>query len=253
MSISVVVITYNEERNLARCLASVTGVADEIIVVDSNSTDQTLQIAYEYGAQVIQQPFLGYGAQKNFADQQASYDWILSLDADEELTPELKKSLLAVKEAPQYSAYQFSRFSNYCGAWIRHSGWYPDMKVRFFNRTRGAWKSEKIHEYWQLNNDGERIGKLDGDLLHYTYYTISEQLKQIDKYTELAALEAVENGKDCSLLKIWLGPKWTFIANYIIKRGFLDGYAGYLVCKYTAYYTFIKYSKIRFYARKAIK
>ncbi|MDR3681639.1 MAG: glycosyltransferase family 2 protein [Flavipsychrobacter sp.] len=253
MYLSVVVITYNEERNLGRCLASVNGVADEIIVVDSNSTDRTVQIAKDYGATVIQQAFLGYGGQKNFANEQATNNWILSLDADEALTPELKNSILKVKENPVHNAYRFSRFSNYCGAWIKHSGWYPDIKVRLFNRNKGAWKSEKVHEYWELNDNTEKVGDLKGDLLHYTYYTISEQLKQIDKYTELAALDAAERGKDCSIIKIWLVPKWTFISHYFFKLGFLDGYAGYLVCKYIAYYTFIKYSKIRFYARKGVK
>lgn len=253
MNLSVVVITYNEERNLGRCLASVEGVADEIIVVDSNSTDNTIQIARDFGAKVVSQSFLGYGAQKTFANQQATNNWVLSLDADEALTPELKKNILNVKQNPTCDAYQFARFSCYCGTWIKHSGWYPDTKVRLFDRTKGKWESEKIHEYWQLNDPNSEAGTLKGDLLHYTYYTISEQLKQIDRYTELLALDAVEKGKDCSLLKIWLGPKWNFITNYFFKLGFLDGYAGYLVCKYTAYYTFIKYSKIRFYARGNIK
>jgi glycosyltransferase involved in cell wall biosynthesis len=252
MNLSVVIITYNEERNLGRCLSSVSSIADEIIVVDSNSTDKTIQIAKEYGAIVIQQPFLGYGGQKNFANLQAKNDWILSLDADEALTPELKKGILAIKQNPNFSAYKFSRLSNYCGKWIKHSGWYPDVKTRLYNRTKGAWESERIHEYWQLHNAGD-IGLIKGDLLHYTYYTISEHLRQIDKYTELAAIDAAEKGKDCSLLKIWLVPKWTFFTNYIVNLGFLDGYAGYLICKNSAYYTFIKYSKIRFYVRNGIK
>lgn len=248
IKISLVVITLNEERNLERCLRSALRVADEIIVVDSLSTDNTVAIAKKYGARVIEQPFLGYIAQRNFSNTQATYDWVLTMDADEELSPELEQSILAVKQKPEHAAYRFARLNNYCGKWIKHSGWYPDKKVRLADRTKGSWKGHQVHEYWQPN-DNATVGDISGRLLHYTYYSISEHIKQTERYSEMAARGAVAAGKDCSLLKIWLGPKWTFISLYIFRLGILDGYAGYLVCKYTAYYTLIKYTKIRQYAR----
>lgn len=246
--LSVVVITFNEEKNLRRCLDSIKGIADEIIVVDSNSTDKTVAIATEYGATIIQQTFLGYGAQKNFANQHATNDWVLSLDADEEVTSTLQKRIAEIKETPQYNAYQFSRLTNYCGKWIKHSGWYPDKKTRLFNKTKGEWYSEQIHEHWELYDKTERIGELSGDLLHYSYRSISDHIIKIEKFTELSSRAAVESGKKCSLLKLWLVPKWNFFRDYIIRFGFLDGMAGYTICKLTYYTYFVKYTKIRQYA-----
>src|SRR5580700_10455407 len=143
--ISTVIITFNEERNLARCLDSVKNIADEIIVVDSYSTDNTAAIAAAYNARFIQNEFAGYSQQKNFATQQASYDWILSLDADETLSAELINSIMEVKSAPQFSAYQIPRLTNYCGKWIRHCGWYPDKQTRLYDRTKGCWEEKKVH------------------------------------------------------------------------------------------------------------
>jgi glycosyltransferase involved in cell wall biosynthesis len=245
---SIVIITLNEERNIARCLDSVKNVADEIVIVDSNSTDRTAAIATGHGARVIQRAFTGYGEQKNFAMQQASHDWVLSLDADEALTPELEASILAVKQSPEQNAYEMSRLTNYCGKWIRHCGWYPDKKLRLFDRTKGEWKRAKIHEYWELYDTTAPIGQLRGDLLHYSYYTINDHTAGISHFTELAAREAAMNGKDCSLLKVLLGPKWNFITTYIIRLGILDGYYGFMIAKLSAYATFVKYAKTRQYA-----
>lgn len=246
--LSVVVITFNEENNLSRCLESVKDIADEIIVVDSYSTDKTIEIATSYGAKIYYQQFLGYGAQKNFANQLSTHDWILSLDADEELTPTLSNNIAAIKKAPSYNAYQFSRLTNYCGKWIKHSGWYPDKKIRLFNKTKGAWYSEQVHEHWELYDKTEKTGELKGDLLHYSYYSISDHIIRIEKFTELSSRAAVASGKKCSLLKLWLIPKWNFFRDYVIKLGFLDGMAGYTICKLTYYTYFVKYTKIRQYA-----
>jgi glycosyltransferase involved in cell wall biosynthesis len=245
--LSVVIITLNEERNIGRCLASVKNVADEIIIVDSFSTDNTATIAASYGAKVIQQAFESYGKQKNFATQAAAYHWVLSLDADEALSQELQQSILDVKKQPEHNIYQMPRLTNYCGKWIKHCGWYPDKQIRLYDRTRSKWKEEKVHEYLQSNTPGETIATLKGDLLHYSFYTVSEHLKKIEKYSELAARAAVEQGKNASLLKIWGSPKWHFFTEYIIKAGFLDGFYGYTICKLSAYAAFIKYSKIRMY------
>lgn len=245
--ISTVIITFNEERNLARCLDSVKDVADEIIIVDSFSTDNTAGIAAGYNARVIQNEFAGYSQQKNFATEQANYDWILSLDADETLSPELIKSILEIKKGPQFSAYQVPRLTNYCGKWIRHCGWYPDKQTRLYNRTQGRWEEKRVHEFWRLDDNTQQIGLLKGDILHYSFSTINEHLNKIEKYSELAARESVENGKSATLLKIYFSPKWHFINEYIFQLGFLDGFYGYTICRLSVYSTFLKYSKIRLY------
>lgn len=248
MHISVVVITLNEERNLPRCLKSVQNIADEIIIIDSFSEDETGKIARSFGAKVFYNPFEDYVKQKNIAVEKASHDWILSLDADEALSPELEKSILAVKENPQYEAYELSRLTNYCGKWIKHCGWYPDKKTRLFNRNAGAWEGAQIHESWQAYNKESAIGTLKGDLLHYSYYSFSDHVKQIEKFTEIAARTAVAQGKTCSFMKMWLAPKWGFFVDYIVRLGILDGYYGFMVCKYSAWAAFVKYSKIRQYS-----
>jgi glycosyltransferase involved in cell wall biosynthesis len=247
--ITIVIITLNEERNIARCLHSVKDIADEIIIVDSFSTDSTIAIATQFNAKVITRAFTSYADQKNFATQQAANNWILSLDADEALTPGLQQSILQIKKAPQHNVYQMPRLTNYCGKWIKHCGWYPDRQTRLYDRTKGKWEEKKVHEYWRPGNNAEKKGTLKGDLLHYSFTSISEHLKKIEKYTELAALAAAEDGKDASLLKIWFSPKWHFFTEYIIKQGFLDGFYGYIICNLSAYSAFIKYSKIRAYKR----
>jgi glycosyltransferase involved in cell wall biosynthesis len=249
IQISAVIITLNEAKNIGRCIESVKDVVDEIIVVDSYSTDATVRIARNHGATVIQREFRGYGSQKNFANAQSSFDWILSLDADEALSEELKESILKLKNNPDNNMYEFPRLTNYCGKWIKHCGWYPDKKVRLFNKTKGSWVNE-IHERWVPDNVSDKIGELNGDLLHYSYYTISEHISRIDKFTELTALEALKHGRNSNLFKIWIIPKWNFFHNYIIRLGFLDGYEGYLICKISAFANFVKYNKIRLYASK---
>lgn len=248
--LSIVIITYNEERNLARCLDSVKDIADEILVVDSNSTDNTVAIATRYNARVIQNTFIGYGEQKNFATQQATNNWVLSLDADETLTPELRQSIIEVKNDPVFPVYQMSRLTNYCGKWIKHCGWYPDKQTRLYDRTKGKWEEPKVHEYWRLDDDKQQGGVLKGDILHYSFRTINEHLKKIEKYSELAARESVENGKTATLFKIFFSPKWHFINEYIFQLGFLDGFYGYTICRLSVYATFLKYSKIRLYYKQ---
>ncbi len=252
MKISVVIVTLNEERNLARCLESVAPVADEIVVVDSLSSDKTTDIAASFGATVILQPFLGYTKQKNFANQHASHDWVLSLDADEALSPGLVREIQFIKNNPKHNAYSLPRLTNYCGRWIKHCGWYPDRKTRLFDKTKGAWVGEVIHEQWQAN-DGATTGVLNCDLLHYSYYTISDHIKQIEKFTEISAIEAVRMGKRCSLAKLYFGPKWNFFKDYFLRLGILDGIEGYYICKFSAFASEVKYSKIRQYSRLAKK
>ena len=249
VKLSVVIITFNEESNLARCLESVTNIADELIIVDSASTDNTIVIARKFDATIIQRVFTGYADQKDFATRQASNDWILSLDADEAVTPELEKSILAAKAAPKYNVYQMPRLTNYCGKWIRHCGWYPDKQTRLYSRTKGRWANKQVHEHWEMNDSNEEAGLLYGDLLHYSFRSISEHLKKIEKYSELAAREAVANGKTAGILKIWSSPKWHFFSEYVIKFGFMDGFYGYIICKLSAHAAFVKYTKIRLYSK----
>lgn len=248
VKISAVIITLNEDRHLERCLSSLEGVVDEMVVVDSLSTDRTVETAQRYGAKIVLQPFLGYVEQHTFADNQAANDWILSIDADEALSEKLRTSILAFKqEKPLVHAYSIARLNNYCGQWIRHGGWYPDRKTRLFNRTQGSWQGVNVHESWKPNNN-TAIGRLTGDLLHYTYQSIAEHINKQQKYADLSARGAAMQGKSSSISKIVLGPFWVFIKTYFFKMGFLDGYYGYLISRYAAYYTFMKYSKTREYA-----
>lgn len=250
IKLSAVIITYNEERNITRCINAVKGIADEIIVVDSTSTDNTVSIAKQLGAKVVDQPFLGYLGQRNFGDNTASHNWILMLDADEEISASLAQQILRVKEKTEYNAYRFPRLNNYCGKWIRHGAWYPDKKTRLYDRTKGSWHGGMVHEYWKPNAPGDPIGNLEGDMLHYSFATMDDRLQKIEKYSELAALTAIKNGRTASLFKIWASPKWRFFSEYILQRGFMDGFEGYMIAKLSAYEAFIKYAKIRQYSRQ---
>jgi glycosyltransferase involved in cell wall biosynthesis len=246
MPISAIIITYNESRNIARCLEALKGVADEVIVVDSFSQDNTVAIAEQHGARVLQHAFEGYGEQKIVAMDATSHDWILSLDADEELSPALRESILTVKDKQRHDAYEFNFLTAYCGKWIRHCGWYPNPKMRFWNKRKGYMKADKVHEGFELDA-GTSIGFLKGDILHYSFPTISSHLKKVEQYSEMGARFDVARGKKVSLLKLWLAPKWTFFMLFVVRGGFLDGYYGYVVCKNSAFAAFAKYLKIRQY------
>jgi glycosyltransferase involved in cell wall biosynthesis len=242
--LSAVIISFNEEQNIGRCLQSLVGIADEIIVVDSASTDQTCTIAAQYGARVIQHPFEGFAAQKNFATQCAQHQWVLSLDADEVLSEVLKSAILQVKQQADYDAYFLKRQTNFCGTFIKHGGWYPDKQCRLWNKNKGDWQGI-IHEKWRLFDNSKPYGILSGDLLHYSFNCISDYIRMTERYTSLSAEEALAKGKKVSLLKLILGPGIKFFQDYIIKLGFLDGYAGFVAYRMAAYGAFVKYSKIR--------
>ncbi len=244
MMLSAVIITYNEESNIGRCLQSLVGIADEIIIVDSASTDNTCSIAEQYGARIIQHPFAGFAAQKNLAAQAATNNWVLSLDADEVLSEELKSAILQVKSNAACDAYFLKRSTNFCGTFIRHGSWYPDKQCRLWDKTKGDWQGT-IHEKWRLFEPYKKYGTLNGDLLHYSFNSISDYLNMTERYTTLSAQEALQKGKNVSLLKLILGPKFKFIQDYIIRLGFLDGYAGYVAYRLAANMAFVKYSKIR--------
>ncbi len=251
MQISAVIITLNEEQKIAQCINSLNGLVEEVLVFDSFSTDKTTDIAEEHGARVIKQHFEGYMQQKTLATAAAKYDWVFSIDADEVVTEELKQEILKIKgnNTPDHHAYQVSRITNYCGKWIKHCGWYPDRVTRLIDRTKGTWGGGSVHEHWVLNNTSYTVGLLKGDLLHYSYDTISQHIIKIDKFTELGARDAVAKGKNCSILKVWFAPKWYFFTAYILQLGILDGYYGYIICKYSSFGKMIKYGKIRQYAK----
>ncbi|MEF8810761.1 MAG: glycosyltransferase family 2 protein [Bacteroidales bacterium] len=248
--ISLVIITYNEERNIARCIESVGELADEVVVVDSFSTDRTEEICRQYGAKFIQHAFEGHIQQKNFAVVQATYPFILSLDADEALSDELKESIRKVKQDRKYDGYYFNRLTNYCGKWIRHSGWYPDRKLRLFDTRKGRWKGVNPHDRYELE-EGSRLKFLQGDLLHYCFNSIQEHVDQTNKFSEEGAKALFDKGKRSSTLKIIVKSASRFFRNYFIKLGFLDGYYGYIICRMSAFSNFIKYAKLKELQKKA--
>jgi len=211
-------------------------------VIDSNSTDGTREIAAGLGARVIVHDFAGFAVQKNWASKQAQYDWILSLDADEELDARAQAAILEWKHsAPSAAGYRFARRANYLGRWILHSGWYPDYKLRLFNRRSGTWEGAYVHESVEVSG---RIETLPGEILHYTCNSLDEHLERIEFYTDLAAKEMFERGESVSLLGRTLGPPWVFFNTYVLRLGMLDGWPGYLIAKMAARYVRRKYAKL---------
>ncbi len=239
--ISACIISFNEEKKIEDCLKSLVDIADEIIVVDSNSSDSTVEIAKRYTDKVITQDFLGYIEQKNFAIQQASHDWILSLDCDERLSPALQKSMLAIKEdITQADAYKMPRKTFYVYRWLNHC-WYPDLKTRLFNKHTAHWGGTNPHDH--IISNGDNIKQLDGDIYHYSFDSISDHLQTIDKFTEIGAEELIKKNKSFNMFSPVTHSMWIFIKIYFIKRGFLDGFAGFLVATLSFMHVFIKYSK----------
>jgi glycosyltransferase involved in cell wall biosynthesis len=249
IKLSAVIITFNEERNIKRCLDSLKEVADEIIVVDSFSTDKTESICKDYSlVKFIKQSWLGYSGQKNFANALASHDYIFSIDADEALSSELITSIKTIKNNPSSDIYIVKRLTNYCGQWIKHGGWYPDKKIRIWKKNDAIWEGD-IHEILKLKK-GVSSFELKGDLLHYSYYTIKDHLNQVNNYTELMAIEAVKKGKKYSVLQLFFSPPVKFIKKYFIQLGFLDGYYGFIISIVGAHTTFYKYLKIHEHYKK---
>lgn len=240
--LSVAIITFNEELNIARCIESVLPVADEIVIVDSFSTDKTADICKRYPVKFIPHAFEGYIEQKNYAIMQCSFPYILSLDADEALSAELISSIKNAKLDYKFDGYTMNRLTNYCGKWIRHCGWYPDIKLRLFS-NEGRWGGINPHDELKMPK-GSRIQHLKGDLLHYSYYSLNDHMDQIKKFTEIGANEAFKNGKRSSVFKIIYKPFFKFIRDYFVKLGMLDGFYGYVVCRNSAFATYLKYTRL---------
>jgi glycosyltransferase involved in cell wall biosynthesis len=242
--ISVVIITLNEELNIERCLQSVREIADEIVVVDSFSIDRTEEICLKFGAKFSRHPFEGYVEQKSYVITQASNDYILLIDADEALSDELRASILSVKKHWTHDAYHFNRLNSYCGQWIKHSGWYPDRKIRLFDRRKASVKGRNPHDEIVMDQ-GSTLKFLKGDLLHYTYLTVEDHIHQINRFTEIQARGNFERGKKANCFSILFSPPFKFIRHYFFRLGFLDGYYGYLICRNSAYSTFLKHAKLK--------
>ncbi len=242
MKISATIITLNEQGNIARAIESLR-CADEVIVVDSGSQDRTMEIAAKLGARVVESEWMGYASQKNFAAEQASHDWILSIDADEALSEALEAEIWQIKKGgPQFDAYTVPRLAQYLGRWILHSGWYPDRKVRLYHRAKARWVGKYVHESVQV--DGV-TGHLESNLLHYTCNSLSEHLRMMDRYTTLAAEELVAQRRRIGWTDLVLDPLWTFFRTYVVKAGFLDGWEGVAIAYMAAFYNFVKYAKAR--------
>ena len=242
MKITATIITLNEERNIARAIESLR-CSDEILIVDSGSVDRTVELAEKLGARVIEAGWRGFAGQKNWAAEQASHDWILSLDADEALSEALEAEIWNLKKnGPRYDAYTMPRLARYLGRWILHSGWYPDRKVRLYDRRKARWVGDFVHE--SVISTG-RIGHLESNLLHFTCDSLSEHLRSLDRYTTLAAQEIAARKVKVPLFRVILDPAWTFAKTYFLQRGFLDGLEGLTIAYMAAFYTFLKYSKAR--------
>jgi glycosyltransferase involved in cell wall biosynthesis len=242
MKITATIIACNEERNIVRAIESLRCV-DEILVVDSGSTDRTVELATNLGVRVIESHWPGYKAQKNYAADQATYDWILSLDADEALSEALEGEIWTLKKkGPTYDAYRMPRLAQYLGRWILHSGWYPDLKVRLYDRRKARWVGDFVHESVEVTGS---VGHLESNLLHFTCTSLSEHLKTMDRYTTLAAEELVFRKVKISSRHLILDPGWTFVRSYFLQRGFLDGLEGLTIANMAALYTFLKYAKAR--------
>lgn len=242
IKLSAVVITFNEEKNIAACLKSLQAVADEIIVLDSFSTDRTKKICEQFDVQFVTHSFDGYTAQKNRADKLAKHDFILSLDADELLSDELKQAILEVKKNSLHDAYFFNRLNHYCGKAIRVTDWYPDRKLRLWNKNKGQWEGDFLHEKVVLQV-GTSTKFLEGDLLHYSFASIEEHILQANKFSSIAAAQLVSAQKKGLFFRLLLNPFFKFFKNYVLKRGFLAGWYGFIISNIIAFETFLKYAK----------
>lgn len=245
--LSVAIITYNEEKNIQRCLESVFPIADEIVIVDSLSTDRTEEISLSFkhktDLKFIKQAFLGYIEQKNFALAQTSHDYVLSLDADEALSPELLQSIKDAKRNFKAKAYSFHRLTHYVDQWIHHSGWYPDTKLRLVHKNFAQWNGVNPHDILTLKVDTPTT-LLKGNLLHYSYDSISSHLTQTNKFTSIAAKAAFEKGQTANLFQIVTRPFFKFLRDYFFKKGFLDGRYGFIICFINALAAMLKYAKL---------
>ena len=243
-SLSAAIITLNEEKNIERCLRSLQGVADEIVVVDSLSTDRTREICSQFGVHFIEQKFLGHIEQKNLAISRTFHEHVLCIDADEALSPELTRSILKVKEQGfPADGYTMNRLSWYCDQFIRHGTWYPDRKLRLLKKDKGRFGGMNPHDKIVMD-PGTRNVHLEGDLLHYTYYTMEEHVIQGNKFSTISAISMQAMGRKAYWYNLFWNPLVAFFSHYFFKAGVLDGFYGLVIAHQQAYQTFLKYAKL---------
>lgn len=243
--LSVVIITFNEEKNIGRCLESVKDIADEIVILDSGSTDKTKEIASAYPkVKFYTHPFDGHIQQKNRAKNLATNDWVLSLDADEAIDEELKYNILNLKSNWHKDGYYMNRLTNYCGHWVKHSNWYPDRKLRLWNRQKGEWRGINPHDKFEMFEGDKATGSIKGNILHYSYYTLDDHYKQVEYFTDIASKAYFEKNIKSHWWNLIIHPAVKFIDHYLLHLGFLDGIAGWHIARISAYATFLKYKKI---------
>jgi hypothetical protein len=241
--LSAVIIVKNEERNIERCIRSVLPVADEVIILDSGSTDHTEAICKRFPVRFFNSSWMGFSGTKNYASSLALYNWVLSIDADEELSPQLQQSILQVKKTTDGATCKISRLPNYCGHWIRHGGWYPDYKTRIFNRNQTRWIGE-VHETLEYKTKPDTV-VLQGDCYHYTMASISEHLSTINRYSTIWADEKYQQGYQVSYMKMLVSPHLKFVRSYFYKFGFLDGFQGFIIAANTAFSAFLRMVKLK--------
>lgn len=241
MGISAVIITRNEEANLDRCLRSL-GFCDEIVIVDAESTDRTREIAARYLTRVFVRPWDGFVPQRRYAVGLAQHEWVLSIDADEEIPPELREELLRTAANPEArDAYSMPRKTIHLGRWIRHGGWYPNRLVRFFRKGLGDWQGNEVHEYWQTRGSS---GELGADLVHYSFHDLADQVARNNTYSSLGAKGLRTSGVYFSPVRLFAKTLSKFIETYFVKLGFLDGYPGLIISVSAAYSVFLKWAKL---------
>jgi len=241
--ISAIIIAWNEEKFIGRCLGSLGDIADEIIIVDSFSTDATEEVCRKFNARFVKHHFEGYIEQKNYGVSLATNSWILSLDADEALSDELRNSIIRIKSKPDLDGYFFNRRNNYCGKWLKFSGWYPDRHLRLFNSSKGKWTGLNPHDKFTLNK-GCRTGKLNGDLLHWFYHSVAEHKEKMEIFSSIAARSYLGAGRNSGLFTPYVHEAWSFFRSYFFRGGFLDGREGYNICRISAWGSFLKYRKL---------
>ena len=241
--LSIVIITFNEEKNIKACLDAVVGLSDDIVVVDSFSTDKTQSICETYSnVNFVQHKWQGYAKTKNYANSFVKHPFLLSLDADEVLSEELKNSIESIDTFK--GVYEFNRLTNYCGSWVHHCGWYPDKKIRIFPKQGSIWEGDFVHETLVTPYNLPVIF-LQGDLLHYSYHSLKDHYNQIEKYSTLHAEKMIHLGKKANFLKQYISPSFKFFRTFFLQMGFLDGKAGFNIARISAKAVKLKYQKLK--------
>jgi len=244
-NISIVIITFNEASNIERCILAAQQLSSDIVVVDSYSSDETEVICKKMGVRFFQKKWIGYSDQKNYGNSKAEHDWILSIDADEELSPELIANIKTLfDKSVLHDAYNINFITRYCGKWIKHGKWYPEKHTRLFNKKSINWNQNEVHEGLSISND-HNVGKLKGLIRHYTINSIGEHLQKVNHYSTLGAEKMFRKGKRASFIKLYISPFVRFIVDYFFRLGFLDGFQGFCIAMITAHESFLKYAKLR--------